>query len=213
MRSTISSQGHPGLYIYWYCIYWYRYISLRRPSDVMILVANLCSEAMVKRLRKLKPEKADVLDGLDPLLSDAVQLAFADSLGVLMGPALLQENLLSAASGSPSPSFLNLRLSGHTFVTSLLDYCNMLYSGLPLKTTLKLQLVQHVAVSVACLKSTRAWTFSIAVPAFWNGHPKGVRRNPSLEIFRKHDKPCMFARAFDALWTAGIFGSGIVGFV
>lgn len=79
------------------------------------------------------------------------------SLGVLLDPSLLLDVQVAAvAKGAyfqlrrvrqlqPLLEKKDLAIEIHALVRSRLDYCNMHYVGLPLKTTQKLHLVQDAA--------------------------------------------------------------------
>nr|XP_060621478.1 uncharacterized protein LOC132768982 [Anolis sagrei ordinatus]XP_060621479.1 uncharacterized protein LOC132768982 [Anolis sagrei ordinatus]XP_060621480.1 uncharacterized protein LOC132768982 [Anolis sagrei ordinatus] len=117
---------------------------------------------------KINPDKTEVLlvdrkpdwgVGWQPVL-DGVTLPLKSqvrSLGVLLDSSLTLEAQASAVSGRAfaqlrlvhqlRPYLVKADLAGvvHALVTSRLDYCNVLYIGLPLKMARKFQLVQRAA--------------------------------------------------------------------
>ena len=99
----------------------------------------------------------DRLEGHFPALN-GVALPLRDrvrSLGVLLDPSLtLEAQVDSVARGTflqlrklyqlrPYLDEQSLMTVTHALVTSRIDYCNVLYVGLPLKTVRQLQLVQN----------------------------------------------------------------------
>ncbi|KAF7246806.1 Chorion-specific transcription factor GCMa, partial [Varanus komodoensis] len=137
-----------------------------------VAVLNRCLVEVMGWMRanklKLNPDKTEVLlvggsgfgEGGFDLVLNGVALPLRDkvrSLGVLLDPEHSLEAQVTAAARS---AFLQLRLINqlrpyleydclatvtHVLVTSRLDFCNVLYVGLPLKTVRILQLVQNRA--------------------------------------------------------------------
>ncbi|KAF7238180.1 Complement C1q-like protein 3 [Varanus komodoensis] len=137
-----------------------------------VAVLNLCLAEVMGWMRankpKLNPDKTEVLlvgglgfgEGDFDLVLNGVALPLKDkvrSLGVLLDPELSLEAQVTAVARS---AFFQLRLIHqlrrylekdclvtvtHALVTSQLDFCNLLYVGLPLKTVQILQLVQNRA--------------------------------------------------------------------
>ncbi|KAF7251291.1 Dystrophin, partial [Varanus komodoensis] len=148
------------------------YLSFSTNTGEAVAVLNRCLAEVMGWMRanklKLNPDKTVVLllggSGLGmgdlDLVLNGVALPLRDrvcSLGVLLDPELSLEAQVMAVVRS---TFLQLRLihqlrpfleNGclatvtHALVTSQLDFCNVLYVGLPLKTVRILQLVQNRA--------------------------------------------------------------------
>ncbi|KAF7247602.1 Cytosolic 5'-nucleotidase 3A [Varanus komodoensis] len=148
------------------------YLSFSTNAGEAVAVLNQCLAEVVEWMRanklKLNPDKTEVLlvgrsgfgeGGFDLVLNGAT-LPLRDkvrSLGVLLDPELSLEAQVTAVARN---AFLQLRLINqlrpyleydslamvtHALVTSRLDFCNVLYVGLPLKTVQTLQLVQNRA--------------------------------------------------------------------
>ncbi|KAF7238201.1 putative RNA-directed DNA polymerase from transposon BS [Varanus komodoensis] len=148
------------------------YLSFSTNPGEAVAVLNRCLAEVREWMRanklKLNPDKTEVLlvggsgfgeGGFDLVLNGAT-LPLRDkvhSLGVLLDPELSLEAQVTAVARS---AFLQLRLINqlrpyleydclvtvtHALVTSHLDFCNVLYVGLPLKTVQTLQLVQNRA--------------------------------------------------------------------
>ncbi|KAF7248518.1 NHP2-like protein 1 [Varanus komodoensis] len=155
------------------------YLSFSTDPGEAVAVLNWCLAEVMGWMRanklKLNPDKMEVLlvggssswvGDLD-LALDRVALPLKNrvcSLGVLLDPKLSLEAQVTAVVRS---AFLQLRLVHqlhpyqeedclvtvtHTLVTSQLDFCNVLYVGLPLKTVRILQMVQNRAARL--LKGT-----------------------------------------------------------
>ncbi|KAF7250062.1 Receptor-type tyrosine-protein phosphatase gamma, partial [Varanus komodoensis] len=136
-----------------------------------VAVLNRCLTEVMGWMRaklKLNPDKTEVLlvgglgfgEGDLNLVLNGVALSLRDkvrTLGVLLNPELSLEAQVTAVARS---TFFQLRLIHqlhpylendylatvtHALVTSRLDFCNVLYVGLPLKTVWILQLVQNRA--------------------------------------------------------------------
>ncbi|KAF7245646.1 putative RNA-directed DNA polymerase from transposon BS [Varanus komodoensis] len=149
------------------------YLSFSTNPGEAVAVLNWCLAKVMGWMRanklKLNPDKTEVLlmggsncwvGDLD-LVLNGVALPLKDrvrSLRVLLNPELTLEAQVLAVARS---AFLQLRLIHqlhpylednclvtvtHALVTSWLDFCNMLYVGLPLKTVRILQMVQNRAV-------------------------------------------------------------------
>ncbi|KAF7254272.1 putative RNA-directed DNA polymerase from transposon BS, partial [Varanus komodoensis] len=148
------------------------YLSFSTNPGEAVAVLNRCLAEVMGWMRanklKLNPDKTEVLlvggsgfgeGGVDLVLNGAT-LPLRDkvrSLGVLLDLELSLEAQVTAVARS---AFLQLRLINqlrpylefdclatvtHALVTSRLDFCNVLYVGLPLKTVRTLQLVQNRA--------------------------------------------------------------------
>ncbi|KAF7234897.1 E3 ubiquitin-protein ligase TRIM21 [Varanus komodoensis] len=148
------------------------YLSFSTNLGEAVAVLNRCLAGVMGWMRanklKLNPDKTEVLlvggsgfgEGEFDLVLNGVALPLRDkvhSLGVLLDPELSLEAQVTAVARS---AFLQLRLihqlrpyleydylatATHALVTSRLDFCNVLYVGLPLKTVRILQLVQNRA--------------------------------------------------------------------
>ncbi|KAF7236906.1 Coiled-coil domain-containing protein 40, partial [Varanus komodoensis] len=148
------------------------YLSFSTNPGEAVAVLNRCLAEVMRWMRanklKLSPDKTEVLlvggsgfgEGELNLVLNGVALPVRDkvrSLGVLLDPELSLEAQVTAVARS---AFLHLWLFHqlrpyleydclatvtHALVTSRLDFCNMLYMGLPLKTVRILQLVQNRA--------------------------------------------------------------------
>uniref|UniRef100_A0A803SZA6 Reverse transcriptase domain-containing protein n=1 Tax=Anolis carolinensis TaxID=28377 RepID=A0A803SZA6_ANOCA len=159
---------------------------------VQVLNQCLATVSDWTRVNKLKlnPEKTEVLlvsrkaeqgIGLQPVL-DGVALPLKTqvrSLGVLLDSLLsLEPQFLVVARGT----FAELRLVHqlrpylgksdlatvvHTLVTTRLDYGNVLYVGLPLKTARKLQLVQRAAARLITGAAYREHTTPLLRQLHW----------------------------------------------
>lgn len=70
-------------------------------------------------------------------------------------------NMTSAAS---APS---LAKGIYAMVSSRLDYCNLLYVGIPLRVTQKLQLIQKVAVQIVMGMSQIAYVEPMLCQLYW----------------------------------------------
>ncbi|KAF7243828.1 Alanine--glyoxylate aminotransferase 2, mitochondrial [Varanus komodoensis] len=145
------------------------YLSFSTNPGEAVAVLNRCLAEVMGWMRanklKLSPDKTEVLlvggsnswiGDLD-LVLNGVALPLKDevrSLGLLLGPELTLEAQVLAVARS---AFHQLRLIHqlrpyleddclatvtHALVTSRLDFCNVLYVGLPLKTVRILQMVQ-----------------------------------------------------------------------
>ncbi|KAF7245513.1 putative RNA-directed DNA polymerase from transposon BS [Varanus komodoensis] len=148
------------------------YLSFSTNPGEAVAVLNRCLAEVMGWMRanklKLSPDKTEVLlvggsgfgEGELNLVLNGVALPLRDrvrSLGVLLDPELSLEAQVTAVARS---AFLQLRLIHqlrpyleynclatvtHALVTSRLDFCNVLYVGLPLKTVRIPQLVQNRA--------------------------------------------------------------------
>ncbi|KAF7249994.1 putative RNA-directed DNA polymerase from transposon BS [Varanus komodoensis] len=151
------------------------YLSFSTNPGEAVAVLNRCLAEVMGWMRanklKLNPDKTEVLlvggsgfgEGELNLVLNGVALPLRDkvrSLGVLLDPELSLEAQVTAVARS---AFLQLRLIHqlrpylendclatvtHALVTSHLDFCNVLYVGLPLKTVRILQLVQNRAATL-----------------------------------------------------------------
>ena len=151
------------------------YYSFPPNSKEAVSVLNQCPSAGMDWMRanklKLNPDKTEVLlvsqkadQGIGiQLVLDGVTLPLKTqvcSLGVLLDSALSLDAQVSGVARSPFAElklvrqlrpFLeksDLATVTHALVTSRLDYCNVFYVGLPLKSVQKLQLVQRAAARV-----------------------------------------------------------------
>uniref|UniRef100_A0A8D2Q3W3 Reverse transcriptase domain-containing protein n=1 Tax=Varanus komodoensis TaxID=61221 RepID=A0A8D2Q3W3_VARKO len=148
------------------------YLSFSTNPGEAVAVLNRCLAKVMGWMRanklKLNPDKTEVLlvgrsgfrEGDLNLVMNGVVVRLRDkvrSLGVLLDPELSLEAQVTAVARS---AFFQLWLIHqlrtylendclatvtHALVTSRLDFCNMLYVGLPLKTVRILQLVQNRA--------------------------------------------------------------------
>ncbi|KAF7252624.1 Craniofacial development protein 2 [Varanus komodoensis] len=156
-----------------------------------VAVLNWCLAKVMGWMRanklKLNPDKMEVLlvGGSNSWVGDlhlvlnGVALPLKDrvrSLGVLLNPELTLEAQVLAVARS---AFHQLRLIHqlhpyleddclatvtHALVTSRLDFCNVLYVGLPLKTVWILQKVQNRAASLKCdILCCRCFCFTSSV--------------------------------------------------
>ncbi|KAF7252401.1 hypothetical protein EYD10_01895 [Varanus komodoensis] len=148
------------------------YLSFSTNPGEAVAVLNRCLAKVMGWMRanklKLNPDKTEVLlvgrssfgEGELNLVLNGVALPLRDkvrSLGVLLDPELSLEAQVTAVARSaffqlqlihqlrPYLEYDCLATVTHVLVTSRLDFCNVLYVGLPLKTVRILQLVQNRA--------------------------------------------------------------------
>ncbi|KAF7236632.1 Ectonucleotide pyrophosphatase/phosphodiesterase family member 7 [Varanus komodoensis] len=148
------------------------YLSFSTNPDEAVAVLNRCLAEVMGWMRanklKLNPDKTEVLlvgelgfgEGELNLVLNGVALPLRDkvrSLGVLLEPELSLEAQVTAVARSaflqlwlilqlhPYLEYDCLATVTHALVTSRLDFCNVLYVGLPSKTVRILQLMQNRA--------------------------------------------------------------------
>ena len=112
----------------------------------------------------------------------------------------------------------------HAFISTCLDYCNALYTGINQASLACLQLVQNAA---ACLltgtttpppralrsadqlrllmpksrqKTRGNRAFSVVAPKLWNELPTHVKMAPTLDTFKSRLKTNFYSLAFNTAW-------------
>lgn len=111
-------------------------------TEVLILGSSLSSQpGLVVELGPLASNIQDPVRNLGVIFDSS--LLFNKQISAVVKSSFYQLRQIAKIKSLLSPS--NLEIVIHSFITSRLDYCNSLYSGLPQNALSRLQLVQNAA--------------------------------------------------------------------